>query len=171
MIFKTLQVVTLISAFSFGTAIAQHIWVDENGVKQYSDMPPPTSVPQSRILKSPATVKRTETIAPAAPAEAIKEAAASPDATKKGPMTTAERNADFLKRKAEQEEKDRKAGQEAEIAAAKARNCNRAREYQRVLDSGQRIGTTDSNGERTIISDERRKQEAQETRRVLSDCK
>ena len=34
-------------------ALAQYVWLDEKGVKQYSDMPPPASVPTNRILKQP----------------------------------------------------------------------------------------------------------------------
>lgn len=169
--FVAVSIVSVICALSAGAALAQHVWLDEKGVKQYSDMPPPVSVPQSRILKAPANVAKRQAIAPATEPEANKDLVAAPDPAKKAPMTTAERNADFLKRKAEQEEKDKKAGQEAKLAAEKARNCERAREYQRILDSGQRIGTTESNGERSIMSDERRKQETEETRKVLGDCK
>ena len=86
-------------------------------------------------------------------------------------MTTAERNADFLKRKAEQDEKNQKAAEQARMNEDKSKNCNRAREYQRVLESGQRIATADADGERTVMSDERRVKETQETRRILAGCK
>ncbi|MBS0307625.1 MAG: DUF4124 domain-containing protein, partial [Proteobacteria bacterium] len=33
------------------SAMAQYIWLDDKGVKQYSDTPPPASVPKKRILK------------------------------------------------------------------------------------------------------------------------
>ena len=33
---------------------AQWVWLDEKGLKQFSDRPPPNSVPQKRILKQPA---------------------------------------------------------------------------------------------------------------------
>lgn len=170
MIIRPFLLATLMSVSGIGTAVAQHVWLDDKGVKQYSDMPPPMSVPQSRILKAPGNVARTPAVSPSAAPEADKPTA-SPDPAGKGPMTTAERNADFLKRKAEREEKEKKAAEEVKLAAEKGRNCDRAKEYQRMLDSGQRIGTTESNGERGVMSDERRKQEAQETRRVLSDCK
>lgn len=170
MMFRPLLIATLMSVLSIGTAVAQHVWLDENGVKQYSDMPPPMSVPPNRILKARGSVTPPPAVSPSATPEADKQSA-SLAPTAKGPMTTTERNADFLKRKAEREEKEKKAAEEAKLGAEKARNCDRAREYQRMLDSGQRIGTTESNGERSIMSDERRKQEAQETRRVLAGCK
>lgn len=169
--FIAISIAAIISTLSTGAATAQHVWLDEKGIKQYSDIPPPVSVPQSRILKTPANVPRSQAIAPIIAPEANRDAATVPAPAKKAPMTTAERNADFVKRKAEQEEKDKKAEQEAKLAAEKARNCERAREYQRVLDSGQRIGTTDPNGERSIMSDERRKQETDETRKALGDCR
>lgn len=170
MVARPLLLATLISVIYIGTAAAQHVWLDDNGVKQYSDLPPPMSVPQNRILKAPGSVARTPVVSTSS-ALADDKPAASPEPAAQGPMTTAERNADFLKRKAEREEKEKKAAEEAKQAAEKARNCDRAKEYRRMLDSGQRIGTTESNGERSIMSDERRKQEAQETGRVLSDCK
>lgn len=86
-------------------------------------------------------------------------------------MTTAERNADFQKRKIEQADKEKKAADDAKRAADKAKNCDRARAYQRALDSGQRLGNTDKNGERYYLSDEQRAQEAQATRNILNDCK
>src|SRR5687767_2366081 len=34
-------------------AQAQWVWVNEKGIRQYTDQPPPASVPPSRILKAP----------------------------------------------------------------------------------------------------------------------
>lgn len=143
-------------------AFGQYVWIDEKGVKQYSDMPPPRSVPPNRILKQPrgaAPVVNDES--PAAPA--------APNA--KPPMTLAEKNADFQKRRAEQAEKEKKAEEEAKQAADKARNCERARAYKRTLESGERIANVDKNGERTFISDDQRSRDIAETKNILADCK
>jgi hypothetical protein len=86
-------------------------------------------------------------------------------------MTTAEQNADFRKRKIEHAEKEKKAADEAKRAADKAQSCDRARAYQRALDSGQRMANTDQNGERYYLSDEQRAQEVQATGNILNDCK
>lgn len=158
---KRPQVQTLLAAVVAlclsGTAFAQYVWLDEKGIKQFSDMPPPASVPANRILKQPG-----------------RSAAAAPDtnaAPAKTEMTTAEKNADFRKRKAEQAEKEKKASEEAKVAAEKTKNCERARDFQRTLESGERITRADKNGERSFLTDEQRAQEVRDTRRILEDCK
>lgn len=151
-----------------GAAFAQYSWIDARGVKQYSDMPPPASVPDSRILKRPGG-----TPAPAVRPESapVSDDGKNPVSENKGPMTTAERNADFQKRRAEQAEKQKKADEEAKIAADNARNCERARQYHRVLDSGERVARHDKNGERSFVTDEQRTQELKEARSILDKCK
>lgn len=178
-LFPRSAALVLIGLLAFGTAAhAQFVWLDDKGVKQYSDMPPPASVPSNRILRGPGKGAAAKPAPAAAEAEASANSAASADAAasgddkkSKGPMTAAEKNADFKKRKAEQEEKEKKIAQEAKQAADKAKNCERAREYQRTLDSGIRIATTDKNGDRSFMDDERRAREARETDRVVSECK
>lgn len=149
------------------TAFAQYVWLNEKGVKQYSDMPPPASVPQSRILKQPGGV----TPAAAQTNATATEAAENSAGKDKAPMTTAEKNADFQKRRAEQAAKEKKAEEQAKEAAAKAKNCERATEYHRVLNSGERIARADRNGERSFMTDEQREHELKEAKRVLDDCK
>jgi hypothetical protein len=148
-------------------AFAQYVWLDERGVKQFSDRPPPSSVPTSRILKEPGQAMRS-----AAQADApANDGAASEAAEEKAPMTIAEKNADFLKRRAEQAEKDKKAEEQTRLAAEKAKNCVRAGEYQRVLESGERIFRTDKSGERHYLPDDQRAREISENRRHLQDCR
>ena len=159
---KQLAACLALSALS-SLAWGQYVWTDDKGVKQFSDMPPPASVPQSRILKQPSGTLPAAT-ATAAPADG--EAAAP-----KAPLSTAEKNAEFNKRRAEQAEKDKKAAAEAQAARDKASNCEKARSYQRALDSGVRISRADKNGEREFMSDEQRSREQQETSRILADCK
>lgn len=144
-----------------GSASAQHVWLDEKGVKQYSDMPPPPSVPASRILSRPGSQ------APAPQAE-VKADASTPRSPE---MTLAERDADFRKRRAEQEEKEKKAAAEAKLAAEKAKSCERARNHYQTLASGQRVVRADQNGKQSFLSDEQREQELRESRRMLDACK
>jgi hypothetical protein len=143
------------------TAFAQYVWLDERGGKQYSDRPPPSSVPASRILKQPGGVRPD-----AAPAAESQPAPATTTAS-----SIAEQNAEFRKRKTEQAEKDKKAADEAKAATDKSKNCERAREYQHSLESGVRIARTDAAGERSFLTDEQRERELRETRRILNDCK
>ncbi len=158
-----------------GSAFAQYVWLNDKGVKQYSDMPPPTSVPDSRIVKAPGVAARTPSLAPLGDpvVGGIEgEAVGNPAVSKmKIPMTTVEKNMDFQKRKIEQAEKDKKAAEEKQMAADKSKNCERARDYQKALDSGQRIARTDKNGERAYLNDMQRAQEAKDTRKILGDCK
>lgn len=156
------------------SALAQFVWLDEKGVKQYSDQPPPTSVPNKRILKAPgqslprnAGYAGSEDAA-ANPSTADAAGGSKPDA--KAAPTVAEQNAAFQKRKAELAEKSKKAEQDAKLASNKAENCARARANQRALDSGARIGQTDANGERSYMNDEQRAQQQAQNRESLSDC-
>lgn len=149
---------------------AQYVWLDEKGSKQFSDMPPPITVPKNRILKTP--FKATQNPASAsADASAASNAAASAEEKLQKPITTAGKNEDFMKRKAEQEEKEKKAIAEKQAAADKAKNCERARSYQQSLESGVRIANTDKNGERSFLSDEQRAKELADVKQAMAACK
>jgi type IV secretory pathway VirB10-like protein len=148
-------------------AQAQYMWIDEKGLKQFSDRPPPPSVPLKHILKAPHGV-------PTAASLAVEPAAAAPapEAAKpKAAPTVADRNADYNKRVKEKAEHDEKEQAEAERKAALAENCARAREARQSLDSGARIGSVDKNGERGFLSDEQRAVESQKVNKALSACK
>lgn len=43
---------TALMAFA-SMAQAQYMWIDDKGLKQFSDRPPPPSVPLKHILKAP----------------------------------------------------------------------------------------------------------------------
>lgn len=150
-------------------AFAQYVWLDEKGVKQYSDKPAPVTVPASRILKSPGATLHPHS-AEAAPKPADDTSPNAPAKTQL-PLTTAEKNADFQKRKMEQADKDQKAAEETQRAADKSKNCERARTYQKALDSGQRIAQQGKDGQRAFLSDTQRAQELRDTKRILDECK
>lgn len=158
--FSLLTIAALVAVSLSSTAWAQYVWIDEKGVRQYSDMPPPLSVPNARIIKQP-------NVPPAEPsASAPKSAMQSPTRE----MTLAEKNAEFRKRQAERVEKEREAAEEAKRTAEKASNCERVRDHERTLASGQRIMRTNKNGERTFLSNEQRERELREARRMLDTC-
>jgi hypothetical protein len=155
-------------------ASAQYVWLTENGVKHYSDTPPPSSVPKNRILKQPGNaspVLPQKTVAPAEAASDGEKAVSAAATRDKAPMTIAEKNAEFQKRKIEQAEKEKKAAEQEKLAADKMKHCDQAKAYHRTLDSGQRVGRTDRNGERYYLNDAERAREIQETRKMLDDCK
>ena len=140
-------------------------------------MPPPASVPSNRIVKAPGVAMRAASSAqPGSVANGASEngVASAPVAAAdkaKSPRTTAEKNMDVQRRKVEQAEKDKKTAEEKQLAADKSKKCDRARDYQEALDSGQRIAHTDKNGERAYMSDAQRAQETTDNRRILGDCK
>lgn len=153
------------------SAFAQYVWIDEKGTKQYSDRPPPPSTPASKIIKG----SRGHSTAPATAAPAAEAAppvaAGTPAPEAKAPMTTAERNADFQKRKLEQEAKEKKAAEEAKNAENKKKTCDAAKANKRLLDSGERIARQDANGERSYMTDEERAKQTRETNQMLDECK
>ncbi|MBI3228703.1 MAG: DUF4124 domain-containing protein [Burkholderiales bacterium] len=165
------------SALLFCSAAnAQYVWLDDKGVKQFSDQPPPASVPAKRVIKGP-NVKKVEPKADAK-AEATgtdgeKEAptASAPANSPKPPPTLAERNADFQKRKAEQAEKEKKAAEEAQRSQDLKKQCDRLAAYQRTLETSGRISQTNKNGERELLNDQQIEQEKREVKRNLENCK
>jgi len=154
---RTLFLLAALGASSH--ALAQWVWVDEHGVKQFSDVAPPPNIPPDHILKQP---HGGATLPP--PSDA-------PAAADKAPMTTAEKNADFNKRKQEQAEKAKKADEEVKRQAAKTDNCSRATGYLAGLKNGERITTTNANGDRSYLSDDDRAKEQARVQSVIdSNC-
>jgi hypothetical protein len=153
-----------VAACQFSTsALAQYVWLDDHGVKQYSDTPPPTNVPQNRILKQPhATANYSST-----PKDDDKASDASAD---KAPPTQADKEADYKKRHEEQAAKQKKADDEAKRTQQNADNCARAKSYAENLQSGARIQTTDANGQRGFLSDDERAKEEARTQDILNSC-
>lgn len=154
----------LLAACSLATA--QYIWIDDKGVKQLSDRPPPPSVPDSRILKAPGKAPFNPGAEAGAP-----PAEPAPDAAATRRPTLAERNADFNKRKDEAAAAARKAAAEAQQKADLAANCDAARKNLQALADGVRMTNYDSNGERGIMGDAERAEMAKKNQKVLAGCK
>lgn len=146
-------------------ALAQYMWIDDKGVKQFSDRPPPANIPAKRILKAPGK----PLFNPNAPAEP--EAGADTPAAAKPAPTVAERNADFNKRKSKAAEAEKQSAANAQRKADEAANCNAARQNQQALDQGLRLSTYDKNGERGYMNDQQREDLRKNTQKVLADCK
>ena len=149
-------------------AQAQWVWVNEKGVKQLSDQPPPPNVPLKNILKAP----RGQTMPTSTPSE---EAASAPAQEAKAPPpkpTLAERNADFKKRQLEAAEAESKAKDEANRKAEKERYCAGVKQNMGALESGARISEFGAGGERNFISDEERARRLKENRDAFNKaCK
>ncbi len=121
-------------------------WVDKNGRVQYGDTPPPGA--------NAAPVRSAQRPSPPAPAPAAKSDDAKTAAAKKsGPLTPAEQEAEYRKRQIEAQKEQEKHAAASKEAAVKKDNCERAQEYLRTLDSGQRISRTDASGERQFLDE------------------
>jgi hypothetical protein len=157
---------TLLAALLMATSsltLAQYVWIDDKGVKQLSDRPPPPNVPEKRILKAPGK----PLFNPYAPTEAD---AAAPPSPKPAP-TLAERNDDYNKRKTDAAETTQRAADEAKRKADQAARCDSARKNQQALDQGVRLSTFDKNGERSFMDDAQREDLRKNTQLVLVECK
>lgn len=133
-------------------------WKDSSGRTVISDTPPPGSAKES-----------TRTIGGKVPgANAAPAAGKAPET----PKTFAEKDMDFKKRQQETSEKAEKSEKEKAAAADKRENCDRAQKQLALLESGQRIATTDDKGERQIMEDAERDKEMERARRFVSEsCK
>ncbi|TWI67466.1 uncharacterized protein DUF4124 [Pseudoduganella lurida] len=149
-------------------AQAQWVWKDAKGVRQYSDQPPPASVPLSNVLKAPPGQLpdlRREMTGPSAAATPAAPAA-------KGKPTLAQRNEDYEKRRQEAAQTAQQAATEAQNKASEAANCQNARDNQRMLESGIRVATADANGERVFLDDAQKAAQLKRSRDIIAmSCK
>lgn len=149
-------------------AQAQFAWIDDKGLRQYSDRPPPPSVPLARILKGPGLAAQ-KAAATAEAASATASAATAPAA--KAEPTTAQRNADFRKRQADAATEEQKAADASKRQGDIDKHCKELRQSKQVLESGRRIGITDKAGEPGYMADAERAAQLQKVQRALADCK
>ena len=144
-----------------GFAHAQYVWIDAKGIRQFSDQAPPGSVPLKNIIRSPGAVTLVET-----PAELNKTfaGAAAPSA----PMSTAEKDADYRKRKQDKATADAKAASLAANAEQRRAACEAAKIRNTELSSGKRLRT--SGADRAIMNDNMRAVEQAQTNTALAAC-
>lgn len=143
----------------------QWVWKNAQGVKVYSDLPPPADIPKKNILKSPhrEVVKRKARAASgpvglvdAQTARGKTDAAVSEAGQSELDKKVEEkRKQEEAKKKAEEkQEQARQEQQERERLAKQQANCQRIAESRRNLNSGVRISTTDENGEKKFLSEQ-----------------
>lgn len=135
-----------------GVAAQQFRWVDKDGRVQYGDTPPP-GVKATRLRPPPAG---------SAPA-----AAASKDGKK--PLSP---EAAFRKRQEDKAAEEKKAAQSAADDAQRRENCEAAQAQVRSIQSGQRMSTTNAQGERVFLDDSQiAAQLARAQQGVADNCK
>jgi Domain of unknown function (DUF4124) len=143
-------------------------WKDSAGRIQFSDIPPPATVPDKDILSRPTTaVSR-------APAPAAANTPPVPTPTKTdastGPRTDPEIEA--RRKKAASDQDTQKKVQDEKDALVRAENCKRARGHLASLEDGIRLVRTNEKGEREVLDDKGRAEEMQRARSTIaSDCR
>ena len=165
--FKLALILAGLLASSAALAQAKYVWINAQGVKQFSDTPPPGDIPEKNILKSPRRTAPAKTSGDA-PSDSAPGDAASPDGAKPA-SSLADKEADFKKRKAEQAEKDKKAADAAHNAQVKAENCAHAKEYLATLNSGMRMRTVAPDGQQSVMDDAQHAQETQRAQQAVND--
>ena len=156
-------------ALCASVAQAQWKWKDKNGSVQYSDLPPPLSVPESDILQRPKENTRKST-APAASSVAAASSVVQPSSSPPAARGV-DPELEAKRKQAELEQANRQKAEEAKLAAARAENCARAKSYIQALEEGQRIAKTNAKGEREILDDQGRAEEIKRARAVTTaDC-
>lgn len=162
-----------------GTASAQWQWLDDSGRKVYSDTPPPTNIPQNRILKAP----KSATPANSAPAAAAQDAATPEDGATTGEDAELKAKVDAANQaeqqaRAKEIEEAQKKNEEierknAEIARSNEQtrqsNCNRAKQRLAQLAPGQRVAHVDAQGNRGYMNDATREAERQQVQREINE--
>jgi hypothetical protein len=162
----------LIISLAATPVCAQWKWRDAQGRTQYSDRPPPPSVPAKDILQHPPGQDQPPlvVVSPMGAAGAASASASAPAPTAKGRQTEA--SIESQRREAAAAEEAQRTAELARLAKQQGENCQRARDYARSLESGVRIARVDANGERAFLDDTQRAQELGKAREVItSDCK
>jgi len=139
-----------------GAAQAQWMWRDANGHAVYSDVPPPSDVPPSSIVRRPAA-------GDAMPAGDASRDAGQPDATREGQKpaaapqkSLADQELEFRKRRQEREKNEAKQAEADARDAQRAQECERARDYLRTLNDGVPLVHTDAEGNRQFVDEQQR---------------
>jgi hypothetical protein len=135
------------------------VWLDESGRRVFSDIPPPASVPDRRILQSPDTSpsSRSSSQEPAdKPSPATTPGAPAPASA----TPTAEATAETARENAAIERRN------AEI---RADNCKRAKEALQSLEKPGRLATLNEQGQRVMMTDASRKAEIARMQAVIRD--
>jgi hypothetical protein len=139
-------------------------WRDANGRLTVSDQPPPRGVPERDIVERPAAGGRA-TAGPTVATLPAAGASAAPVAPRTDPELEARRRAQAVQARAAASSPST---DDARRAAQRRENCNRARAMLATLESGQRIARLNDKGERVVLDDTQRAQDARRAREVIA---
>ena len=166
---------------SSGFAHAQYSWVGANGIRHFSDRPPPAGTPASKILKAP----RHSNPAPAAPPAvaaapepqpvvtvAAPSAAPVPDAAQaRLTPALAAREAAYREREKLRTENEKKEAAEAVRKRELAERCTSARQVKAQSESGMRVAKVTASGESVYLTDEEKAADAARANKALAECR
>lgn len=147
-----------------GGAQAQWKWRDSSGQVHFSDMPPPSGVPDKDVLQRP-TARPAPAAAPVAPAAS---SAAAPAPATGDAAARVDPELEARKKAAAQQEQARQQQEERRLAQQRVEQCERARANLRTLESGMRVASVDAKGERVVMDDRTRNAEMQRARDYLT---
>jgi hypothetical protein len=148
----------LMLAFAAAASAQLYKWTDKDGRVRYTDRPPPAGT-KARTIATPSS----------APAAAAQDTEAAKDGAPQGALTPEQQEQAFRKRQLDAQKAAEKSALAGQEEAAKRENCARAREYQRTLESGQRVSRTNAQGEREYIDDATRDREVESARKAVTD--
>ncbi len=154
--YSLLAAIALLSA----SAIAQpYRWVDANGRVQYSDYPPAGTTNAQTVKSKISTVTGTP---------GTSESASG----KSAPLTPAEQEQGFRKRKVEAQEKAQKLAKDEETAKEKRDVCQSAQRNLAGMEATGRVTRTNDAGEREFLNDAEIAAEKERTRKIVANtCK
>ena len=148
-------------------ALAQYTWKDAKGQLHASDQPPPREVPDKDVIRRPSAPRAAAV--PASAASATGTAAPGRAVSASAPVDP---ELQQRKARAEQDAKAKAQAEEQRLARVRAENCQRARTHLATLDSGSRLVRMNERGERIVLDDAARAQEAAQARNVVaSECR
>jgi FtsZ-interacting cell division protein ZipA len=147
-------------------AHAQWKWRDKDGHVTISDRPPPREVADTDILGRPPAVLRRAAL------QGSTAAASAASATAPSASAPLDRELEVRRKAAEAEAAAKAKADEERQAVRRADNCKRARAQMVTLDSGQRMSRINDKGEREVLDDSARAEEARRAREVIaSECR
>jgi hypothetical protein len=157
---KRLLILAVALAFSGGAAAQLYKWKDANGRTRYGDTPPP-GVNATQLRNGPASGYAP----PPAPASEARDEK-NGKAAKEEKLTPEQA---FQKRQKERAAAEEKAAKERAEAEGKRQNCQAAQTQLRILESGQRVSTVNTAGERVYMDDGQRAAETARAQKAVSD--
>jgi len=148
-------------------------WRDARGQVQYSDLPPPKDTPEADILQRPRPTPAVAAAAASAAAASAAMASSEPPAAgasapEAGASAAVDPVLEARRKQAEQADAARHQAEEANAAKLRSANCDKARNYLRMLESGERMSRYNDKGEKEFIDDTQRARESAEARRAVS---